>query len=56
VTADTDFLRLRHEVLDHAGIVYYRPRERSIGDVVDGLVLIFEVLEADDMQSSVEYL
>jgi len=54
-TQDIDFLRLASAGARHAGIVYARPHAR-IGDVVRGLMLIYQVLEADDMLDHVEYL
>ena len=53
-TQDNDFLRLATGQ-DHAGIVY-SPQQMPIGDVIRGLMLIHEVLEAEDMVGAVEYL
>lgn len=54
-TQDDDFLRLRAVSADHAGIVY-APQQRSIGRIIRGLMLIYQVLDAGDMQGQVEYL
>jgi hypothetical protein len=54
-TQDDDFLRLHASGIQHAGIAY-APQGTSIGDIVRGLMLIFQVLDADDMKSHVEYL
>lgn len=56
VTADDDFLALTQDVDQHAGIVYYRQLERSIGEVIAGLVLIHGVLEPGDMAGQVEFI
>ena len=55
VTHDDDFLRLHASGLDHAGIAY-APRQMSIGEVIYGLMLIQQVLEAEEMLGHVEYL
>jgi hypothetical protein len=40
----------------HAGIAYYRQGARTIGQLVESLVLIHEVLDADEMVGRVEFL
>lgn len=54
-TQDTDFLRLAAAGATHAGIVY-APQRTSIGDIIRGLVLIHQALEAEDMIGQLEYL
>lgn len=54
-TQDTDFLRLVTAGATHAGIVY-APQYTSIGDIIRGLVLIYQLLEAEDMIGKIEYL
>jgi predicted nuclease of predicted toxin-antitoxin system len=54
-TRDADFLRLHASGFPHVGIVY-TSRRISVGDMIRGLALIHEVLDADDMQGRVEYL
>lgn len=54
-TRDSDFLRLHASGLPHVGIVY-TSRRVSIGDMIRGLALIHEVLDAEVMQGRVEYL
>jgi hypothetical protein len=56
VTADTDFLRLAAEGLDHAGIVFGVQEDNAIGDWVKALELICFVYTSDDMRNHVEYL
>jgi uncharacterized protein with PIN domain len=55
ITHDADFLRLDARGYVHAGIVFV-PRRMSIGAVVAGLMLIHEMLAAQDMSGHVEYL
>jgi predicted nuclease of predicted toxin-antitoxin system len=55
-TQDHDFLRLHAAGTTHSGIVYCRKDTRSIGDIIQALVLIWEILEAEEMRNHVEYL
>lgn len=55
VTNDDDFLRL-HGAQQHAGIVYCEQRSRTIGRMVRGLVLIYEVLEPGEIAERVEFI
>jgi hypothetical protein len=54
-TQDHDFLRLHAAGISHAGVAYSR-QSTSIGSIVRGLMLIYHVLTADDMQDHLEYL
>ena len=54
-TQDDDFLRLHAAGIEHAGIVY-APQQTSIGEIVRKLMLIYQVLDAEDMRGHVEYL
>lgn len=56
VTQDPDFLRFRLPDMVHPGIVYSRQRSLSVGEMIDGLMLICEVLDAEDLVNRVEYL
>jgi predicted nuclease of predicted toxin-antitoxin system len=55
-TQDRDFLRLHAAGVPHAGIVYCDKDTRSIGEIIQGLVLIWEVLEPEEMVNRVEFL
>ena len=55
-THDDDFLTIHQRGLDHYGIVYCHQHSRSIGEIVRGLILIWEVLEVSDMQNHVEFI
>ncbi len=52
---DVDFLALHQRGLAHAGIAY-APQQTSIGDLVRGLLLIHDVLTAEEMRGRVEFL
>jgi hypothetical protein len=54
-THDHDFMRLHAAGIEHAGIVF-APREISVGDAIRGLMLVFQVLEVDDMKGKVEFI
>src|SRR3989304_6603897 len=54
-TQDADFLRLHASGVNHAGIAY-APQQTPVGDMIRGLILIAEVLEAREMADHVEYL
>lgn len=55
-TQDEDFLRLHAAGTPHAGIVYIHQQSASISVMVHGLILIYEVLEADEMENHLEFL
>jgi uncharacterized protein with PIN domain len=54
-TQDDDFLRLHTQQIKHAGIVYVHQRT-SIGYIVRGLMLIYQVLTPDEMKNRLEFL
>ena len=55
-TQDDDFLRLNQASVSHAGIVYCRQNTRSIGEIVRALILMWELLEPEEMLGHVEFL
>lgn len=56
VTHDADFLRYASDGGDHPGIAYSAVGARSIGQIIQSLILIYEVLAPGDMDGRVEYL
>ena len=54
-TQDDDFLRLHAQGVGHAGVIYARQRA-SVGDIVRGLVLVYQVLEPEDLVNRLEFL
>ena len=54
-TQDDDFLRLHAVEIEHAGIVYAR-QQTSIGEIIRGLMLVYQVLEPEDMKNHIEFL
>lgn len=55
-TQDSDFLKLHNSGFDHAGIAYCVKESRSIGEILQGLILIWEVLGADEIAGKIEFL
>jgi len=55
VTQDDDFLRLHAAGTKHSGIAY-APHQMSIGAIIRGLMLIHQVLDAEEIQDHVEFL
>jgi predicted nuclease of predicted toxin-antitoxin system len=55
-TQDADFLRLHAHGVLHAGIVYAHQQGLSTGEIIHGLMLVYEVMEADEMVGHLEYL
>jgi predicted nuclease of predicted toxin-antitoxin system len=56
ITQDTDFLRLAASGQEHPGIIFFPAQSRSIGEVIRGVHLIWEVYELEEMRNRVEYL
>lgn len=55
-TQDTDFLRLHNANVSHAGIVYCSQGNRSIGEIIRSLVLIWELLDLEEMHGHLEFI
>lgn len=55
-TQDADFLIIASQTDDHPGIVYCKQGTRTIGQIIEGLVVIYEVLSPNDMKGHVEFL
>ncbi len=53
---DRDFLRIHGRGIELAGIAYCEKDARSISEIVDGLVLIWEVYEPEEIAGRVEYV
>lgn len=55
-TQDKHFLKLHASGIPHAGIAYCRPRSRQINEIVQALVLIWEVYEPSEMRNHLEWI
>jgi predicted nuclease of predicted toxin-antitoxin system len=56
VTHDDDFLQIASIRDDHPGIAYCRKDARSIGEIVEQLVLMHGVLLPEEMKGRVQFL
>ncbi len=56
LTHDRDLLRLHAAGVPHAGIAFCRKDSRSIGEVIAGLILIWEIYDPHEMANRIEYL
>lgn len=54
-TQDEDFLRLHASGAPHGGIVY-APQHTPVGHIVRGLMLIYDILEPNDLRNHAEFL
>ena len=55
-TQDADFLIIASQTNDHPGITYCKKGTRTMGQIIEGLILIYEVLHPNDLQGYVEFL
>ena len=56
ITRDADFLRIAAGTADHPGFAFCHQGSRSLGAVIERLILIYEVLSADEIAGRVEFL
>lgn len=56
ITHDADFLRMAGRTADHPGVAYWHQTAKGIGEIINRLILIYEVLSADEIAGRVEYL
>jgi predicted nuclease of predicted toxin-antitoxin system len=54
-TQDADFLRLASQGQPHAGIVY-TSQTTPVGKVIFGLMLIYQLLDTEDMENQIEFI
>lgn len=54
-TEDEGFLALSKAGVEHAGIVYCHPNTRSIGQIIEFLVLLDACMTEDQMRNHVEF-
>ena len=55
-TQDEDFLAIHASGTPYPGIAYCKKDTRSIGEIIRGLILIWEVYEPNDIAGRIEYL
>lgn len=55
-TQDQDFLKHHAAGIEHRGIAFCLQQSRSLGQIIAGLLLIWEVYEPEEMAGRVEFL
>jgi hypothetical protein len=55
-TQDQDFLRLDAAGVEHGGVAYCAKDTKSIGELIQRLVLVWEIYEPEEMAGRVEHL
>lgn len=55
-TQDEDFLAIHAAGIPHPGIAYCHQGSRSLGEIIRGLVLIWEIYDPQEMVDRVEFL
>jgi predicted nuclease of predicted toxin-antitoxin system len=55
-TQDEDFVAMHASGAPHPGVIYRRPDVRSVGDLIRGLTLVWEIYEPDEIAGRIEYL
>ncbi len=55
-TQDEDFLAIHAAGIDHPGIAYCHQAARNLGEIVRGLILIWEIYAPEEMAGRVEFL
>jgi hypothetical protein len=56
VTFDTDFLALHQSGTPHAGIAWCPEQKYGVGQLIQALLLVHGVLDADAMRNHVEHM
>jgi uncharacterized protein with PIN domain len=56
VTDDYDFLRFASASREHAGVAFCQKRQRTLGQIINHLILIHGALTAEDMYGHIEYV
>jgi predicted nuclease of predicted toxin-antitoxin system len=55
-THDDDFVVLHQSGVVHSGITYCDQNRRSIGEILMSLILIWEIIEPEEMKNQLEFL
>lgn len=55
VTRDQDFLRVANGVTDHSGVAFYTSNQ-SLREIIEALILVYEVMLPEEMVGQIEYL
>jgi predicted nuclease of predicted toxin-antitoxin system len=55
-TQDGDFVGIHGSGVPHSGIAYCPKNSRTIGEIVESLILIWEVYEAEELVNQLEFI
>ncbi|MEO8434411.1 MAG: DUF5615 family PIN-like protein [Pyrinomonadaceae bacterium] len=55
VTRDQDFLGLADNIADHSGVAFYNANQ-SLREIIEALILVYEVMLPEEMVGQIEYL
>lgn len=56
VTSDVDYLRMNAVGVPHSGIVFCPQDARTIGEMIELLILVYETKSSEEMTGRVEYI
>lgn len=56
VTHDAGFIKRARQTPTHAGVAYCQMNSRSVGQVVEMLILMFEVFSSEEMEGRVQFI
>jgi predicted nuclease of predicted toxin-antitoxin system len=56
VTHDRDFARLASQGLEHSGFIICHQKNLQIGKIIDAIVLIWELADAQGMKNYIEWV
>lgn len=55
VSTDTNFLALVRTRVDHPGFIYASKHRRTLGEIIDFLVLVHQTLAPEEMHNHIEF-
>lgn len=56
VTFDDDFLRLDASGIPHTGVVFSQTGRRTVGKLIESLMLIANLIEPNEMKNHIEFI
>ncbi len=56
VTFDDDFLRFDASGIPHTGVVFSQTGRRTVGELIESLMLIANVIESNEMKNHIEFI
>ena len=56
ITFDDDFLRLDATGIPHAGIIFSQTGRHTVGELIESLMLIANVIEPNEMKNHIEFV